>query len=36
MIRILVARRPAGWLFATLLLCGCTYVPTYESIEDPA
>ncbi len=36
MTRIHDARRLAGWLFATLLLCGCTYVPTYESTEDPA
>lgn len=36
MIRIFDARRMIGWLLAALLLCGCAYVPTYESIEDPA
>ncbi len=36
MIRTFDARRVTGWLLATLLLSGCTYVPTFESIEDPA
>ncbi len=36
MIRFFDANRTAVWLFLTLLLCGCAYVPTYESIEDPA